>query len=322
MLNKIIEEDFNTLWIITESIYDTYGELWTLEKEGNAESPQYESVQNALESSLELEKDIYSRFPKDIQTISKLYLYFKESKGSLDVTTKAFLEDALKSNKESLVKRRIHSKLIQEFASLLSEKESSLYTVQINGGDSISLKSYIDCSESCTTDYLNTLLTILNEYLNDERFKNIEGDLWQVAYNCFFMNPQIEREVKDQHMRINPELYWQSQAVIGYYGLDENVASSLKEGMARYGLEASFEYIISNYPYNFLTQPLYYFMAQIVFRASALFLGKSFEEVMKGYTLDDSILHYQGLKNRLQELNDLVSQDKNRPQLIVGITRG
>ena len=40
MLSNIIIEDFNTLWLITESIYETYRDLCTLERDGEKETPK------------------------------------------------------------------------------------------------------------------------------------------------------------------------------------------------------------------------------------------------------------------------------------------
>ena len=321
MLSNIIIEDFNTLWLITESIYETYRDLCTLERDGEKETPKYESLKNALESSLALEKDIYSRFPRDAQTINNIYKYFIDTKGIVDTKMKSVLEDIIKNDKKSLVARRIHHNLVHEFMAVVDEREISSYLI-IEGINNMPLKAYMDSYESSCTDYLNTLLVILNEYLCDERFKYIQGELFQVAYNCFFIDSLIESEVKDYNMSINPELYWQSPALKEYYKLDAAASSYLKEVVAHNVLGESGEYLFNNYPYNFIRAPFYYFMAQIVLRTSALFLGDTFEDVISGYSFDVSSNAYQILQNRLNELKEMIAQDKNLPQIIIGLNRG
>ncbi len=322
MISDIIKEDFKTLWIITESIYETYSNLCSLEKEGQKETSQYASLKNALESSLALEKDIYSRFPKDAQTINEIYRYFVETKGSVDTSMKVVLEDIIKNDQQALVARRIHHQLVHQFMSLVSEREATSYLMVVDGLSNIPIKAFMDSYESNCTDYLNTLLVIINTYLNDERFKDIKGELFQVAYNCFFIDTLIESEVKDHNMSINPELYWQSTALMEYYQLDAKASSYLKELIARNALGNSGEYLFNNYPFNFITAPFYYFMAQIVLRTSALFLGDTFEDIMNSYTFDKNSSSYERLQNRLNELKEMLAQDKNIPEIIIGINRG
>ena len=72
MLSKDILENIKTLLAITDSINETYAKLKELEINNQKESKEYQSLIISLKSSLELEKSIYERFPKDLDILSNI----------------------------------------------------------------------------------------------------------------------------------------------------------------------------------------------------------------------------------------------------------
>ena len=72
MLNGDILENINTLLAITSSINETYVKLKQLEIVGQKDSTEYKSTIESLKSSLDLEKSIYDRFPKDLDVLSQI----------------------------------------------------------------------------------------------------------------------------------------------------------------------------------------------------------------------------------------------------------
>ncbi len=323
MLDSNVIENFHTLWIITESIKESYNKLRDLDINGKKNDPLFNQTQNALTSSLALEKDLYNRIPDDSKTLDALILYMFKEKGELNYNIELLLKDLILGSEEDLIKRRIYQKLSEKFALCINPRETTMDILRIEGMEKQTVKSYLNIRQTITTDFLNTLLAIINLYLAKSSNYDAKEGLFKIIYNCFFVNFLIESDALEHEMNINPILYFESLAMSSFYKVEKEVIFLLKMALMGEVPFKSLAYLLEDLPFKFLKSPLNYFISEIILRACVLF---SFEddmiEILDDFLTSDDNLEGEDkkyLRERWHQLKELFQKDKNIPQVILEI---
>ena len=228
MLSKDILENIKTLLAVTASINETYVKLKELEINNLKDDKEYQSLLTSLKSSLELEKSIYDRFPKDLDILSDIDYAISNKK---EFWINFNLQDNLNAilNNHNLIKIRIHLNL---FNRMLAIKDAD-FIINVNKEDVLenqSSRSILIINTSIIRDFINTLLIILNSYLNKSKYNIINDLLLNFKYGLSFLYEDIEKDFLENDFNINNELYWESSAIADYYNLDREKLNAIQRG--------------------------------------------------------------------------------------------
>lgn len=197
-LSKEYNEDLRKLLSIAESLWDTDMELIKLESEDKTECLEFQDIINRRRTTLSLEESLYSKISFDEAAELVTYLYALEN-------ISEELKAVISPETMEIVKKRVIIKLSNVIDSIKRKSFSS----------SIDQRYYDIYDIECFVkeDLVNTILTILNLYLNDIRFKNIKDFLLVFKHKMGFIYPFIGEDFMDNNFNINPKLYWKSGAL-------------------------------------------------------------------------------------------------------------
>lgn len=228
MLNKDINDNINILLAVTSSINDTYAKLKELEIKGQKESKEYKRLIECLKSSLELEKSIYDRFPNDLDTLVNI---IREVTKNKDFFINFDLKENIDAiiNNYNLITRRIYLRLLNK---MLDIKDAD-FIIGTNNPDILknqSARNILILHSLIIKDYINTILVILNEYLYDEKYKNINNLLLNVKYSLAFLYDNVENDLLENNFNINNDLYWEATAMGDFYHLDREKLKEIQKG--------------------------------------------------------------------------------------------
>jgi len=210
-MNIITEEDYELIGAIMNisySLLDNLYKLRNLELSNKKDTDEFKSLTESIKTTLDLEKSLYEKLgnnPDKINYIANNILDLKDA-WSLGSELKIVSHD----NQYDLVKFRIVLKLL-----FINNRENKNESVVLNGLTSISIE--------VRKDIVNSILSILNEYLNDKRFNSIKKELLTLKYNLAFLFEWLEKYLVENNFKINDEVYWSSYLVAETYNLDYSV---------------------------------------------------------------------------------------------------
>ena len=324
MLNKDILRNIQTLLAITSSINETYAKLKELEINGQKESAEYNSTIESLKSSLELEKSIYDRFPNDIDTLNKIeYTISKSESFWINFNLKENLKAIINHN--NLTNLRIQLKL---FNKMLTIKNAE-FIIDVSDENILnkqSSRNILLINATIIKDFLNTLLTILNFYLNDEKYYIINDLLLNLKYGISFLYEEIEADFLENDFNINNILYWQANALADYYRLDREKLKAIQRGVVINFYEEKIDSIIRiSLDSESDKQEIFdYTISEILIRASLLLLGEKTVNYLKTLELQltPDVPHdekaIENLKHAQDRVNNVLGMyDKDKELLNV-----
>ena len=324
MLNKDILRNIQTLLAITSSINETYAKLKELEINGQKESAEYNSTIESLKSSLELEKSIYDRFPNDIDTLNKIeYTISKSESFWINFNLKENLKAIINHN--NLTNLRIQLKL---FNKMLAIKNAE-FIIDVSDENILnkqSSRNILLINATIIKDFLNTLLTILNFYLNDEKYYIINDLLLNLKYGISFLYEEIEVDFLENDFNINNILYWQANALADYYRLDREKLKAIQRGVVINFYEEKIDSIIRiSLDSESDKQEIFdYTISEILIRASLLLLGEKTVNYLKTLELQltPDVPHdekaIENLKHAQDRVNNVLGMyDKDKELLNV-----
>ena len=215
----------------------------------------------------------------------------KENK-SIEVKDVGFvITSALNNDQEVLIRKRIIIRLINFWCFLINDTSYEL-------------------TNACNLDLLNTFLTILNIYLEDTNYKDYK-DLEMLKYNLAFLNPDLEKDLIDHDMQINPIIYWSSDVIASLSSIPVSLSHLERIIRASKVFNEAYAYLIENY---FNMHSSTYLINKIVLRAMAIVLEKEdilerrrdIEEILSGP------LNYYGSNLKKILLECLASYEKDQ----------
>ena len=325
MLSKDILENIKTLLAITDSINETYAKLKELEINNQKESKEYQSLIISLKSSLELEKSIYERFPKDLDILSNID-YTISSKEEFWINFN--LQDNINAilNNHNLIKLRIHLNL---FNRMLAIKDAD-FVISTNKEEVLenqSSRNILVINATIIRDFVNTLLIILNSYLNDSKYNAIKDLLLNFKYGLSFLYEDIEKDFLENDFNINNDLYWESNVVADYYRLDREKLNAIKRGTVfnifREKTDNIIEIVINE---NSSKQEIFtYTISEILIRASLLLFGDKTVNFFNSQKLqlasnmpynEELLKNLKNAQNRIDSIFAMYEKDKELLNII------
>lgn len=205
MENKNSYVDMQSLIQIANLIYKKYVEIYELELDGKENVELYQKKLNELERLIALEESMYKNLDTKTlgQSIKHYIDMFTEDKLASE------LKDVYASEKTRLIERRIFRRIVKS-VELANNSFSKLQQPEIIG-------------DALKRDFIKTLLAIINEYINNEHFKDIREYFINLKYNIAFIYGNIERDLLNSKFRINSRPVWLHESVAKDIGIDENV---------------------------------------------------------------------------------------------------
>lgn len=319
MLNGDILENINTLLAITSSINETYVKLKQLEIVGQKDSTEYKSTIESLKSSLDLEKSIYDRFPKDLDVLSQIE---HKINGNKDYWLKFNLQENINAilNYENLIKLRIQLNL---FSRMLAIKDAD-FVINVNDESVLenqTPRNILIINTSVIKDFLNTTLVILNDYLNNPEYELIKDQLLNFKYNLSFVYEEIENDLLENNFNISNELYWEANAISDYYQLDRLKLNAIQKGTVYSIFRDKIRNIINidNTLKSDKPKMFTYIISEIFTRVSLLFIGektinyfKTLElQLAEGVSHDEmAIEKLKKAQNRVNGIFDMYEKDR------------
>lgn len=196
--------DMRSLVKITNLIYKKYVEIYELDLEGKVENQEYESKVNELKRLLALEEVFYKSLDLQFlaESMTKHVDMFTEDKLASE------LIDVYESKKDRLIQRRIFKKVV--------EKPS----VERNPHGRLTGREI--ANNALKQDFINTLLAIITQYINDEHFKDVREYFVNLKYNLSFIYGSIERDFLENKFKVNPTPIWTHESIARENGINEN----------------------------------------------------------------------------------------------------
>lgn len=229
MENKETQETVRKIKLITESIWEHYEILRSLEGKGLKDSLEYKMALGRLESSLFLEESLYGNLPQDISELEDiLYELLEDDSVDFDYSV-TFAKD---DNKNDLINYRIAKRIISLKDRMLKEHIKN-DVVAMSFSDRVlkipllGMKSLEDLIKS---DIWCSILFLLEGYINNEAYASIKGRLVRFKYDIAFMN-SMENSL-DKKFIAPKELYLTSKCSIDLFNIDSYVQTCMQNDYA------------------------------------------------------------------------------------------
>ncbi len=276
-------DNLEILFEITGSILTNLKGLEELENDGAIDSKEYRNLVMVIQNQLELEKSILEKICLNKNEL-RSYLGYLTKSNQIKFTDNF---DSIKSDDfKELVNRRI--------INMLNEKNTlpELDALKTFGIDFNSLKRAKDAVDE---DLINTILYILNEYITNPKYKNIQKELITYKYNIAFLNNSILINLLDKKFIISSPLYW---AHLLFY--NDNTKAQIAFSKEIGALE-----LLKNYSELLIEEknPSLIVLYQSLVRSALLMLPKETFEELKG-NVQDILNELQKIAVSMEPLKD------------------
>lgn len=249
--SELTEKELNTLRkivVITRSIVNNYYNLIKLENDGNKDTSEYSDIVSELAINFEMEDELYSKF-NDLKTISDLLYYVN---GNEEVQFENFIFSIMGVEPDRLIKERIAYKLkymldILEMDENESEEFENLSDEEIkrtqNLEKEILIKNQIQLA--IEYDYVNAMIHLLEEYINNPFFKSAKYELIEYKYLLIYITSDLEKELVKRNYEINDELNFAHNFISDIFGFSKKYIRDQEDDYSVDLLEEGRELLIS-----------------------------------------------------------------------------
>lgn len=208
-MTKFNYDELNSLLNITRLIINKYNEIYSYESISEKESLEYENRIKELKKLLLIEEMIYNTL--DLNILSKsLFSHidmFSQNRLVHDFIASFSMSD------ERIMQRRIFKKVVEKI-----EKEQNPHDKLIG------IK---ELEKTVKEDYVNTLLVILNKYINNENLYIISNYFLKLKYNISAIFGFVEKDFLANNFSINPNLVWKHESVANINNINTNDLRSI-----------------------------------------------------------------------------------------------
>ena len=181
---------------INIKIKEIYDSLREMEVNYKTESNLFKNKLNLLNKLVIVENKIYEEFKNNPEKIIAAYNEISFSSDSLfEMNVLTELDDIANDYSENLVRTRIANHLLNIF---LSSDESSMELTNLPFPIDGKAYSFIEICIQC--DFVNTILTILNKYLDEKEYDSIRDLLFRIKDNYAFLHEEIEIDLLKNNM--------------------------------------------------------------------------------------------------------------------------
>lgn len=330
-------ENLKQLFLIEFNIYNIYSKLSLLESENKKTSEEYKKYLESLNYHISLEEDFYKKYSKKPVKISEILFYLIGNEKNDFV----FNLSCISSDKiEELIRIRIVNRLekiieIDEFLDdeeLTEEEYASLSMIdaeviddldsEIIEAEEIERKHFIETSidYEIEKDILNTILRILNEYINNPKYQIMKDILIKFKYLLSLTFKEIENDFLDHNFEISEDLYWTSKLKADGFSTDttyydESRHDYVEDIFVEFGnlLLDLFDPSTDNSNYNDVT------ICEIIIRAISIFSNEytiqTYYEYLKE-TINDRNITNEELIILLDNTYNFLKNDRELPSII------
>ena len=315
MLNEEDKIVLRKLIDINIKIKEIYDSLREMEINFKTETKMFKDKLNILKRLVMAENKIYDEFKNHPEKIIEAYneiSFSRESLFEMNVLTE--LDDIANDYSENLIRTRIANHFLNLF---LSSEESSMELS--NMPFDIDGKAYSQIEIGIQTDFVSTILTILNKYLNQNKYNNIRDLLFRIKDNYAFLHEEIEYDFLEHNMQINPCLNWKAKIYADIAGLDEIEVSQIEEGLGNEVFDEKIDDIITIEEEELEDNEVLfqYTLAPILVRSAMLFLGeenaKNLQNTFKLNVYNENCI-VEG-----EKLTDLAARGQSRIDQVLGM---
>lgn len=215
--NELTEMDYyliKKLFVISKLILNNYYELVETEFDGNIDSKEYNTLKNELMIAIAMERELYGQIP----TIDKAkqILDFVDN-GEYIVFEDLIFSIFVESTIETYVVNRVISRL-----NYLVDINTYNYKIKNTSPDS-NITNSIYLQINIENDIANTILVILNKYINDPKYDNIRFMLLEYKYLLINYFYDIEKNMLVNDFKISDNVIWSSKFVADAQNINDEI---------------------------------------------------------------------------------------------------
>jgi len=286
-LNDIDDENVKSLLNISGSIFEVYEKLRNLEIHNLKDTPEYLKLIESLKSLKKTENSLYKKFDDAFKIDGIIYTF---TEGEIRSNLATELKNIVEPLKEILIKQRICSRLAR-----INDTNNNYWTPQ-------NIK-VLNIENEVRKDIINSILKILNSYLDNQNSNDIIESLYSFKYNLGFVFEHIENDFIKQKFSINENLYLYALYVAENYDMPISIVENYKSDFIADIMTSFSKNIIGQTEQTLYNKKYYisFILSQIIIRAALL--------------LDDEE-RTEGVKEKFKQLSTL---DKMRKRDTTGI---
>jgi len=320
---NLTEEDkecVNSLLNISYSIYDSYLNLVELDNKGLKENYEYQRIINNLKTTIYLEESLYEKLGDNPIVLQSFIDYIINPEDSWDLGNE--LTIVLNDNIKELIRTRVYLKIIDK-------RQQNSYKVKISYDKEImdEFNGLINISLNVKKDLINTILRILNLYLNDNKYESIFNKLNNIKYNLGFIYSFVEDELINNDFVINKNFYLVGGLYADLENDSENKLTLYQNHYASIIFDYKFEMLWNNLDLSI--NNIEYFIgviSQILTRASLLFINKElrnqyYEHYKQLLEIDNMLNRKNVIYEKILESFDKTDDDIKIP-LVLRLRKG
>ena len=273
----------------------------------------------ALKILKEQEDNIYEEIKSNASLITEILNF--DNNASQDATINADLKESLNllfaSSEDKLIKRRISNRLADL---LFRSEEVSLIPKGQYKDFELRIQQYLD------DDFVNTVLMLMMEYLNNPEYQDIKDELYEAYFNLNFMFKIPEDSAVFLAFSSPDKLYWDTPTMVKFYNLEEDKMLEQRKTTGSNVFDEVFANIVSIDDEDLKDKRVFltFTLSEIISRAGMLFMGKErVEDIKTSVKLDypkDANIEGESLqelaKRALKRVHNLLSKydlDANLP---------
>ena len=337
-LTKEDYENLKKLFFITQKIKWAYDNLAILEINNKKDTEEFIKWTNYLQTLLELEEQIYIIIGKNPKKITNILDYILEN----DVYNIADVLIYLNNDSEEEI---LKSRVTARFDYLLNTvpfSEEKEYFVEEEKDDLPEEYDDIFCDETIEEieadffyqanvdlmmeqDVINTILKMLEDYINNSKFVNVKDYLIKFKYKLAFAFKFVEKDFLTNNFTISDTLFWQTKMYTDTK--DKSGNQDLKESKNSYAEDLLYEqygYLLEMFYTDLLKQNNYAraIMTEIFVRTGLILADKevagSFILMMESEIdyLEKCDVHNDLAKDFIFKSFSHIEEDKTLPNIL------
>ncbi len=212
-ITKEEKEYINSLLEVSKEIKKLYDAILPFVKKKSILKEEFKDLVKKLENALNKETKIYDKILENPASINGILYTINDLEENDIVNNDLVSEISLykDSREEDLIKRRITNRLV----SMMLKNTNIVIKSDELGVNNLKMNSHI------TDDFISSLTYILDGYIKDDKYKNIQADLESILFNVIFMHKNIETSKVFMKFAPLDKLYWDAPYLRGCYDVSK-----------------------------------------------------------------------------------------------------
>lgn len=227
VLTKPDYEDIRILTAVSESIWESYQALASLEIAGKKETSEYQRVMEELRSTMGMEPTLYGRLGNSFPKLSSIISYLRPMQNR--DSKKDRLETILEGQNSNMVIERI-SKKIDSSLSIKDEMKQDIKSMigelELDENDEMVeqlsksledganfMNGYMAVAESMEVDKYACFLSVLKKMIESPFYRDVREQLIMIKYRMAFVCGKIEEMMLRQNFEVFPQVYLQTSCI-------------------------------------------------------------------------------------------------------------